>query len=728
METNMIRTSIWLFLIATIFTFGSGSAVADDHDWPRQIDSRDATIIVYQPQIESFENNILSARSAVSVQHSTDTEPVFGAVWFEAQTETDREQRNVSLRNVRVLQHKFPNATKEQAKRFNQIFNREASGWNLDMSLDQMLTMLDDNNRANVEVRDLRNNPPKVFFRMHPSLLVLIDGEPKLQPIKESKVLRVANSPMYIVYEASLKSYYLKIGDEWFASAKAKGKWRSVTQPPTAILEVAAREDFPPVPPEVQSSLDKKPEIIVTYEPAELIVSEGEPQYALIEESGLLYMSNSDSDVFMEVDSQNYYVVLSGRWYRSRALSGPWVYVPADELPAVIKRIPADSVKEHVLAHIPDTVQSKEAILDATIPQTEKVDRGRTIEIEYDGTPEFDDVIGTEMAYAINTSSAVLRVDGRYYACLDAVWFVAASPYGPWRVAITIPQVIYTIPPSNPLYYVRYVYIYGYTPDIVYIGYTPGYLGTYIYHGTVVYGTGYYYQPWYRTHYYPRPLTWGFHVNYNSYYGWSFGVGLHGHYGNLWYSFGTGWWGPIHHRHHYYNDININISRNTIIKRPGNIYRPVSKEKWQRTWQEREKNKWNSKVKKRESYRRISEKEKIKARRSSDKKPRTDEIRNKSRDTSRRNDVYTDRKGNVYRRNDSGWEKREKKKWQPDEKLKNKDNGKSREKSLNREYKARERGNERSRKVYKPQREKSFQDFDNRGGSLTRPHKKGRKF
>ncbi len=331
----MIRNSIWLSLIAAILTFSISSAVADNHDWPRQIDSRDATIIVYQPQLEKFENDILSARAAVSVQRATDTEPVFGAVWFEAQAETDREQRNVSLLNVRVLQSKFPDASKEQEKKFNQLFNREASGWNLDMSLDQVLAMLDDNNRSNIEVTDLKNDPPRVFFRKHPALLVLIDGEPKLQPTTMSKVMRVINSPMYIVYEPSLKSYYLKIGDDWFASPKAKGKWRSVSQPPSAVLDVASREDFPPVPPDVQSSLDKKPEIIVSYEPAELIVSDGEPQYALIEESGLLYMSNSDSDVFMEVESQNYYVVLSGRWFRSRVLGGPWQYVPHDKLPKV---------------------------------------------------------------------------------------------------------------------------------------------------------------------------------------------------------------------------------------------------------------------------------------------------------------------------------------------------------------------------------------------------------
>ncbi|MBK7113783.1 MAG: hypothetical protein IPH60_15240 [Flavobacteriales bacterium] len=37
---------------------------------------------------------------------------------------------------------------------------------------------------------------------------------------------------------------------------------------------------------------------------------------------------------------------------------------------------------------------------------------------------------------------------------------------------------------------------YDYTPTTVYVGYTPGYLGSYVQNGVVIYGTGYYYRPW----------------------------------------------------------------------------------------------------------------------------------------------------------------------------------------------------------------------------------------
>ena len=74
------------------------------------------------------------------------------------------------------------------------------------------------------------------------------------------------------------------------------------------------------------------------------------------------------------------------------------------------------------------------------------------------------------------------------------VWFTAASLKGPWTVASSVPPVIYSIPPSAPLYYVTFVHIYAVTPQTVVVGYTPGYMGVVVEPGgTVVYGTGYIY-------------------------------------------------------------------------------------------------------------------------------------------------------------------------------------------------------------------------------------------
>ena len=110
-----------------------------------------------------------------------------------------------------------------------------------------------------------------------------------------------------------------------------------------------------------------------------------------------------------------------------------------------------------------------------------------------------------------NSSEPVIQVaPNAYYAVVAGVWFTAAQFTGPWTIATSVPAVIYTIPPSSPIYYVTYVRIYEATPQYVYVGYTPGYLGTVVSpYGTVVYGTGYAYSPWIGTVWYPPPYTYG---------------------------------------------------------------------------------------------------------------------------------------------------------------------------------------------------------------------------
>ena len=71
--------------------------------------------------------------------------------------------------------------------------------------------------------------------------------------------------------------------------------------------------------------------------------------------------------------------------------------------------------------------------------------------------------------------------------------------------------------------------IYEATPTVVYVGYTPGYLGTVVVPGgTVVYGTGYAYSAWVGTAWYPPPYTYGVAAApvYNPYVGFSFGFAM----------------------------------------------------------------------------------------------------------------------------------------------------------------------------------------------------------
>ncbi len=82
-------------------------------------------------------------------------------------------------------------------------------------------------------------------------------------------------------------------------------------------------------------------------------------------------------------------------------------------------------------------------------------------------------------------------VEGKYYCCQDAVWFVSSQPTGAWVVCDSVPKAIYTIPPTSPKYNVTYVTVYESTPTTVVTGYTAGYSGeTVTTTGVVMFGLG----------------------------------------------------------------------------------------------------------------------------------------------------------------------------------------------------------------------------------------------
>ncbi len=294
---------------------------------------------------------------------------------------------------------------------------------------------------------------------------------------------------------------------------------------------------------------DEMPTVYVSTVPAELLVLQGQPQLSAVLGTNLLYVSNTGNDIFLDSATNNYYVLLSGRWFNSTSLqSGPWSYVAPGSLPGDFAKIPPTSPKASVLVSVPGTTQAKEALIANSIPQTATITRSAAkLNVTYYGAPSFQPITDTPLTYAVNTATPVMFVPSAssYYAVENGVWFTAASFNGPWTVAVNIPPVIYTIPPSSPLHYVTYVQVYGSTPTVVYVGYTPGYYGTVVAPGgVVVYGTGYYYPPYIAsTVWVPAPYTYGVGAGF----GWSTaaGWGLAFGVGMAVGAYCSPWWGPV---------------------------------------------------------------------------------------------------------------------------------------------------------------------------------------
>jgi hypothetical protein len=522
--------------------------------WPKSTTTTEGTVVkLYQWQPESFADNTLKAHAAVSILESGKSEPVFGVAWIKATTTTEGQQ--VKVQSIYITNLKIPGLTDDD--KLDHIANSledNVSSWNISFPQSDLQTSLDLNKQQNNLAGQINNTPPKVLYSSTPSILVLIDGAPKLKHNSEWDVDAVVNTPFVIVKNHD-DQYYLYGGKHWYTAPAATGPYKMITSVPSNLekIENAVKDAGK------NNSNDGKEtdpntiyNIVVSTEPAELIQSKGEANFAPVEGTGLLYVANSENDIFMDINSQTYYVLLSGRWYNSKTLSGDWQYVPSDKLPADFAKIPKGSPKDNVLASVAGTPQASDAVANAQVPQTAKVERSKVhANVNYDGDPDFEPIDGTDMYYAVNSPVSVIRWRGRYYCVDDGIWFESYNAVGPWAVCVSRPYVVALIPPRYPVYYMKYVDIYDVGPDYVYMGYTPGYLNAYVYGPTVVYGTGYYYRPWYHTYYYPRPYTWGFAVRYNPWYGWGFGVGFGYDWFNMSIGFGHpwgygcgGWWGP----------------------------------------------------------------------------------------------------------------------------------------------------------------------------------------
>ena len=523
--------------------------------WPKEIPlTNGGKIVIYQPQPESLNGVVLSARAAVSIATTADADQTFGAIWFDATLQTDKDARIGTLERLVIKEAKFP-AIKDRAQlqQYTSLLENEIPKWNLQFSLDQLLTSVQKTNELNEP--NLKNEAPVIIYRDRPSTLIVLDGQPKLQKDNQTGMQKVVNTPSTIVYNSDDNLYYLYGGGLWYNSRNVLNGWSYVASPPYRIQQLDAQIQQQTTKKEAnnnnnQDKLSTPTEIIVSTEPAELIQTEGAPSYQTVEGTSLLYVDNSLNDIFKDINTQQNYILIAGRWYTSSSLKGGWSYVPAAQLPADFAKIPEGTEKDGVLSSVAGTKAANEALMDAQIPQTAKVDRKTAAtNVTYDGSPLFKSINGTNLSVAENSSTTVLRsnLNGMYYAVDNGIWYISNNPEGPWQVSTERPSDVTNIPADNIAYNTKYVYVYDYSDEYVYTGYTPGYLGCYVYGPTVVWGTGWHYRPWYRHHYYPRPYTWGFGMAYNPWTGWNMGY-VSGYSIGYDYSdyddYSYGWFGP----------------------------------------------------------------------------------------------------------------------------------------------------------------------------------------
>ena len=538
-----------------------------DPGWPRSyVMASGARGLMHQPQVMTWDQQKhLVAWAVLSYQPTDAKEPVLGTMKIEADTRVALQDRLVSLDKLRVSELNFPSLSRDQQRTLAADVESLPEPQAV-ISLDRVLANIDKSTIAPgaTDGGGLKADPPQIFYSTKPSILVGFDSQPIWSPIKEVDLKFAVNTNWDVFEHVPSTTFYLRNGQNWIKATKLEGPWTPAGTLPASFgkLPMDAWKDVRETIPGKPVAASSVPIVFVAYQPAELISLMGPPSYLAVDGTNLLWVSNTESDVFRLGQKGDFYYLVAGRWFSAPALTGPWTFA-TPKMPEDFRKIPVEHPRSRVLASVPGTPEAAEAVLLAQVPQTARVKKqGVTApEVTYQGQPQFEAVPQTTVARAVNTDKDIIRVGDTYYMCFQGVWFASKSATGPWEVTGTIPKEVYEIPASSPAHHVTYVTVEDDDDDEIVYAAAAGYMGMMVGWGCAVWGTGWYYPPyaWYGGYYpvyYPYFPTYGYSAWYNPWTGtYGRGAAVYGPYGGAGvaarynprtgtYARGAAAWGP----------------------------------------------------------------------------------------------------------------------------------------------------------------------------------------
>src|SRR5215203_295939 len=545
-------------------------AAATDPGWPRTYTTpSQGRVMIFEPQIASWANQKeLVAYAAAQYQSpgaAATAKPALGTIKLETATRVSLEQRLVNFANLRITESNFPTVPKEQLREIVAEVTKSIPEEDSLIALDRVLAFVDKSTIVPKDVPGLKADPPVIFFSNTPAVVVNFDGDPIWSPIEKNDLKFAVNTNWDVFQHEPTKTFYLRYNDGWLTATTVTGPWTAAGKLPPSFSSLPANDSFVEVKKAVPGkslSANQRPTVNVSMVPAELILLRGAPTYLLVPGTrDLLWVSNTESDVFRMGKTGPLYYLVAGRWFSAADFNGPWTFA-TPKLPEDFKKIPLEHERSRVLASVPGTDEAIEAVLLAQMPQTARIDRTK-IEapaVSYNGAPEFTTIDGTALQRGVNTDKDIILFSGVYYYCSQGVRFTSKAATGPWVVATTIPAEIYKIPASSPSHHVTYVVVEADDNDNdewVTFAYAAGYTGLMIGWGCAVWGSGWYYPPYaYGGIYYPHFGGYGYSAHYNPWtgsygrsavaYGPYGGVGASARYNPRTgtYSRGAAAWGP----------------------------------------------------------------------------------------------------------------------------------------------------------------------------------------
>ena len=340
---------------------------------------------------------------------------------------------------MKIVEASFSTLQKEQVQEITAAIDQAIPVDDRLIALDRVLANLDKSVIVPKNVEGIKADPPTVFFSKTPAVIVNLDGEPIWSPIKENDLKFAVNTNWDLFQHVPTNTYYLRNKDAWLKATDVKGPWTPAGTAARQLHEAAGGGQLEGRQGQPAGQADQGgggPAGVRQSAAGELILLTGEPRYLLVPGTELLWVSNTESDVFRMGKTGPVYYLVAGRWFSAPDFDGPWTFA-TPSLPADFKKIPLEHERSRVLASVPGTDQAAEAVLLAQIPQTARVNKKevKAPDVAFTGDPQFAPIETTTIERAVNTDKDVFKIGGSYYMCYQGVWFVGQGASGPWEVA-----------------------------------------------------------------------------------------------------------------------------------------------------------------------------------------------------------------------------------------------------------------------------------------------------
>ncbi|MFM9097541.1 MAG: hypothetical protein ACKOQW_04505, partial [Phycisphaerales bacterium] len=323
------------------------------------------------------------------------------------------------------------------------------------------------------------------------------DGDPRMAAVGATGWRRCSHPPFVLLQDPGGTLFVRRAADRWVSSGTLGAGYVPAAAPPAGVVAALGREPVArgvavkPADADAAPTSRAAPELRVFTEPTALVSIDGEPDLVDVA-PGVQWAADASPLLLRTAAPTAWWTIAAGRWFRADTLDGAWTRVQPSGLPAAFAQLPGGRAFVPARASVPHTPEAVAAVAATLERRAQSLSRADArCSVRWNGAPAWQAVPGTMLRASVNASQPVIAVGPRLYCCDNAAWFSADAADGPWVLADAIPEDIASIPPASPAFPVTFVDVVASDDASVTFAWSPGYLGTYVDGGAVVFGTGF---------------------------------------------------------------------------------------------------------------------------------------------------------------------------------------------------------------------------------------------